>query len=229
MQAASAAKAAPPARGRSAPRSPSPSRSARCKSYSGRPSPAPVGRQRIYVHSATRLERGNLIDALVRFYRLATKLDSADPDIVNAVVIRMATTLEQIGRYLWKCYLDGHPNDETIEIVISAHGFDSLRHMSASELVASSRNISNLGDLRSILDKCGLGSILGGRAAADVAAVMGQRNRVVHGAGDADMDIRRMHESIEELIRSALSSDGQALLMMYVAKASVSEALEGGP
>ena len=135
----------------------------------------------------------------------------------------MSTTLEQVGRYHLKIYLEGHPNDEVIEIVISPHGFDSVRHMTAAELVASSRNISNTGDLRSILDKCGLGHILGGRAESDAGSVMDQRNRIVHGTADADMDIRYMHGSIEGLIHRSLSRDGTGLLMMYVAKATVSE------
>ncbi len=170
-----------------------------------------------------------MVNALVKFYRLAAKLDSTDPDIVNVVVIRMSTTLEQVGRHLWKLYLDGHPNDETIEIVISPHGFDSVRHMTAAELVASSRNISNTGDLRSIFDKCGLGRILDGEAEADARIVMGQRNMVVHGTMDADADMGRLYTSIEGLIRRALSHDEQGLLMMYVAKATVAEMLDGGP
>ena len=170
-----------------------------------------------------------MVDALVKFYRLVTKLDSTDPDIVNVVVIRMSTTLEQVGRHLWKIYLDGHPNDEKIEIVISPHGFDSVRHMTAADLVASSRNISNTGDLRSIFDKCGLGRILDGEAEADACIVMGQRNRVVHGTRDADADVGRLHTSIEGLIRRALSHDERGLLMMYVAKATVAEMLDGGP
>ena len=188
-----------------------------------------MGQQRVYVHSSARLERGNLVDAIVRFYRLIPMLDSTNPDIVNAVVIRMVTTLEQVGRYLWKTYLEGRPNDESIEIVIPIGRFDSIRHMSASELVAYSKNISNTDDLRSILDKCGLGGILDKKTAADVDAVTGQRNGVVHGAEDADIDIVYMHGSIGDLIRRALSRDGHALLMVCVAKASVAEALEGDP
>ena len=38
-----------------------------------------------------------------------------------------------------------------------------------------------------------------------------------------------MHESIGELIRTVSSHDKQAPLTMYVARAGVSEALEGGP
>ena len=181
------------------------------------------------MHSSARLERGNLVDAIVRFYRLIPMLKSTNPDIVNAVVIRMVTTLEQVGRYLWKTYLEGRPNDESIEIVIPIGRFDSVRHMSASELVAYSKNISNTDDLRSILDKCGLGGILDKKTAADVDAVTGQRNGVVHGAEDADIDIVYMHGSIGDLIRRALSRDGHAQLRVCVAKASVAETLEGDP
>ena len=183
----------------------------------------------MYVHAAAKMERGNLVDAIVRFYRLIPMLYSTNPDIVNAVVIRMVTTLEQVGRYLWKTHLEEHPNDESIEIVIPIGSFDSVRHMSASELVAYSKNISNTGDLRSILDKCGLGGILDKKTAADVDAVTGQRNGVVHGAEDADMDIVYMHGAIGDLIRRALARNGHALLRVCVAKASVAEVLEGDP
>ena len=58
---------------------------------------------------------------------------------------------------------------------------------------------------------------------------MDQRNRIVHGTADADMDIRYTHGSIEGLIHRSLSRDGMGLLMMYVAKATVAEMLDGGP
>ena len=108
------------------------------------------------------------------------------------------------------------------------HNFDRVRKMTWPEVVAVSRNISSVDDLRSILDQVGLGFALDRKAAAALCVVFVSRNGIVHGAEDADVDVRALYESIEALIRRMLSRDDEALIRMDLAKAAASAALPDG-
>ena len=111
------------------------------------------------MRGAASLGRADLYGAFLRLYRLEVRLDSADPDDANLFVVRLATTVEQVARRLWKFYLEAHPDYEDAEVVVQRHNFDRVRQMTWPEVVAASRNISSVDDLRSILDQIGPGYV----------------------------------------------------------------------
>ncbi len=179
------------------------------------------------MRGSARLPRVSLYDMFVKFYRARVKAGDGDPDHADMAVVRFSTTLEQSGRRLWKVYLEGHPDDETVEVVVQRHNFDHVRRMAWAELVASSKNISSTDDLRSILDKLGMGAVLGKKRAAAAGSTMSSRHGVVHGAADAGIDVVDAFGEIEPLIRDMLSNDLEALIQMDLAKAHVAETVPG--
>ena len=181
------------------------------------------------MRGAARLQQASPVDMFVMFYRAGAKADSDDPDVKNAAVVRLATTLEQVSRYLWKLYLEGRPDDETVEVVVRRYNFDQVQRMTWPELVAGSKNMSAVDDLRSILDKLGMGEALGGEDAVVVCIVMESRHGVVHGAADTDIDVADAFRIVEALIHRIFSKHPEVLIQMYLAKARVAKAAPGRP
>ena len=186
-----------------------------------------MGRRRIMARSVARLPRDRLEGAIVRLYRVLPLLASADPDIRNLVIIRLATVIEEVCRRLLEVYLDANPDDDSMELIMRRVPFDSARRGGWGGAVAASLNVSTISDVRSILDKYGASAALKGGVEEILTDVMGQRNMVVHGEGDATLDLAKAHRGVEEFARGAFRDSPPVPVMMDSAKASAAAYLPG--
>ena len=174
-----------------------------------------------------RVEAGVVLD---RFYRLGDILDSARPDDRNTVVVRLATTVEQVGRIVWEAHMDTHPDDDgSVELIMRRNTYERAGGASWGRVVAASHNISTIDGLRSIFDRCGMGSMLDGGLARKIERVMEQRNSVVHRMEDADIDVKEAHRTVEEFMQRAFSDSRSLLITAHFAKARAAERLPSCP
>ena len=199
------------------------------RSHIGRRVVARVSRQRIFIHPTAALSPEGIDDVVKKFYRLGANVDMNDPDDLNLLVVRLASTIEQVCKRLLADYLESHPEDDTVEAVVRRDSFESFKSMTWPEAVAASRNISTINDACSILDKCGLSRVLDRETASVLGSIMIWRNRVVHEMEDARIDGRVAYSVTEGWIRNVFLDDSLFIIRMCITKAGEAEAHRGGP
>ena len=83
-----------------------------------------------------------------KFCRLGAGADgSGDPDEPNMLTVRLASMIEQVGKHLWKDYIESRPGDGTFEVILRHGTFEGVKDMTWGEAAASSSGISGIGDL----------------------------------------------------------------------------------
>ena len=188
---------------------------------------AGMGGRRIIVRMTAAAPPGGLADVFDRLHRLAALLGSCRPDDLNMLVVRLVTAIEQVCRYVLAAHLRDHPEEDKTSAVVWRDTFEHIRYMDWADIVAADLNVSSVDDIRSVLDRCGMGWILTKKMAAALGRIMPERNAVVHAMADACIDGRSAYLVVEELIRGILAQRPEMLVKMDASEARSAERVKG--